>query len=58
MENAVEALKIAFAVMMFVLALSLSVFTFSRANSAVTAIINMRDRETQYNYVKPIERKH
>lgn len=56
MENVVEALKIAFAVMMFVMALSLSVFSFSKANSAVTAIINMRDRETEYTYVNPIEK--
>lgn len=53
MENAVEALKIAFAVMMFVLALSLSISSFSQANSAIDAIINMRDREIEYTYVEP-----
>lgn len=53
MENAVEALKMAFSVMMFVLALTLSVSSFSKANSAVTAITNMRDRETHYTYVEP-----
>lgn len=53
MENAVEALKIAFAVMMFVMALTLSISSFSNANSAVTSIVNMRDRETDYTYVKP-----
>lgn len=53
MENAVEALKIAFAVMMFTMALSLGISSFSSANSAVNAIINMEDRETEYTYVEP-----
>lgn len=53
MENAVDALKIAFAVMMFMMALTLSIFSFSQATSAVTSIINMRDRETEYTYVEP-----
>ena len=53
MENAVEALKIAFAVMMFVVALTLSISSFSQARSAASSIINMSDRETEYTYVKP-----
>ena len=53
MENAVDALKIAFGVMMFVLALTLSISSFSKANSAVTAITRMNDRETEYTYVEP-----
>ena len=56
MENAVEALKIAFAVMMFVMALTLSISSFSQASSAVTSIINMTDRETEYTYVEPTEK--
>ncbi|MBQ2835542.1 MAG: hypothetical protein IJE68_01740 [Clostridia bacterium] len=55
MENAVEALKIAFAVMMFVLALTLSISSFSQASSAIQSIANMRDRETEYTYVNPSE---
>lgn len=55
MENAVEALKIAFAVMMFVLALTLSISSFSSANSAVTSLISMNDRENEYTYVQPTE---
>lgn len=55
MENAVEALKIAFGVMIFVLALSMSISCFSQANSAVQAIVQMRDRETEYTYVKQTE---
>ena len=55
MENAVEALKIAFAVIMFVVALSLSISSFSQSSSAIDAVINMRDRETEYTYVEPTE---
>ena len=53
MENATEALKIAFGVMMFVLALTLSISTFSQAIQAVDSITTLRDRETQYTYVEP-----
>lgn len=53
MENAVEALKNAFAVMMFVMALTLSISSFSTANSAVTSLIKMNDRENEYTYVEP-----
>lgn len=56
MENAVEALKIAFAVMMFVMALTLSISSFSQATSAVTSIVNMNDREIEYTYVQPSEK--
>lgn len=55
MENAVDALKIAFAVMMFVMALGLSISSFSNATSAVTSIVSMRDRENEYTYVNPSE---
>ena len=55
MENAVEALKFAFAVMIFALALSISISSFSQANQTVTAIIQMKDRETEYTYVEPSE---
>lgn len=53
MENAVEALKIAFAMMMFVLALTLCISSFSSANTAATSIIKMTDREAEYTYVEP-----
>ena len=52
MENAAEALKIAFAVLMFVLALTLSISSFSQATRAVGVITTLR--EAQYTYVKPI----
>ena len=53
MENAVEALKIAGAVLMFVLALTLSISSLSQANQSVSSITNMYDKEAQYEYVKP-----
>lgn len=53
MENASDALKIAFAVLMFVAALSLSISSFSQATTAINSIITMRDRETDYMYVTP-----
>lgn len=53
MENAVEALKIAFGVMLFVIALTLSISSFSQANLSVRAITTLRDRETRYTYVAP-----
>ena len=55
MENAVEALKLAFAVMMFVMALTLSISSFSHANEAVTTLISMNDRENEYTYVEPTQ---
>lgn len=55
MENAVEALKIAFAVIMFVIALTLSISSFSQANMSVQTITTLRDRESNYTYVVPTE---
>ena len=52
MENAVDALKIAFAVIMFGAALALSISSFSNASSAVDSIVSMRDRENEYTYVQ------
>lgn len=53
MENAVEALKIAFAVLVFVSALSLSISSFSNASSTIDSIIQMRDKVSSYTYVEP-----
>lgn len=55
MENAVEALKIAFAVLMFVMALTLSISSFSKVRETATSIIKNEDRETEYTYVEPSE---
>lgn len=48
MENASEALKMAGAVLLFVLALSVIIFFFGQARQASDTILNYRDRETTY----------
>ena len=45
MENAVDALKIAAAVLIFVLALSVSITAFSEARIASTTLLDYNDRE-------------
>lgn len=52
MENVTEALKIAFGVMMFVLALTLSISSFSQARETIDNVIMIKDREQEYTYVK------
>ena len=74
MENAAEALKMAFGYILFVLALSISISSFSNATKAVNAIIQLKDKSRkikrffQHNHLKliqfqfnqffQIERKH
>mgnify|MGYP004495570967 CR=1 FL=1 len=55
MENAVDALKIAAGVLMFVLALTISISCFSQANESITTIVNMKDKDTNilYDNIKP-----
>lgn len=48
MENAAEALKMAGAVMLFVLALSVIILAFGQAREASDTILDYRDRETSY----------
>lgn len=55
MENITEALKMAFAIMMFILALALSISFFSQARETVDAITTMRDREVEYSYIETTE---
>lgn len=52
MENAAEALKMAFGYMMFVLALTISISSFSQARETIDAIITIKDRDTEYTYVE------
>lgn len=52
MENLTEALKIAFGIVMFVLALSLSISSFSQAREAIDNVIMIKDREQEYTYVE------
>lgn len=53
MENAAEALQIAFGVLLFVVALTLSISCFSQATTAVDSIISLRDTHTEYKTVNP-----
>lgn len=48
MENAVEAVKMAFGVMIFVLALSISISGFSQARLLVDTIIDSKSEEESY----------
>lgn len=55
MENAMDALKIAAGVLMFVLALTISISCFSQANESVTTIVKMTDKDYKiaYDNIKP-----
>lgn len=46
MENAVDALKMAAAVLIFVLAISIAILSFGQAREAADTILDYRDRET------------
>lgn len=46
MENAADALKMAAAVLIFVLAISVAILSFSQVREAADAILDYRDRET------------
>ena len=48
MENAAEALKMAGAVLLFVLALSVAIVSFGQARETADTILDYRDRETFY----------
>lgn len=53
MENATDALYMGFAMLVFVVALSLSIFSFSEVTSASQRIMDARDKTTLYNYYTP-----
>ena len=52
MENAVEALKMAFAVMLLTLALSLSIAFFSKARSTSEIVLQSSDKMAYYDYTR------
>ncbi len=52
MENAADALKIAASVLIFVLALSISINAFSQARVASQTVLEYSDREYDYTYVE------
>lgn len=57
MENAAEALKMAFGYLMFVLALTISISSFSQARETIDAIVTIKDKETEYTYVESQDKK-
>lgn len=48
MENATEALKMAAAVLMFIMALSVAIVSFGQVRRTSDEILDMKDRETEY----------
>lgn len=58
MENAADALKMAFGVLIFVVAISLSVSTFSNARQTIDSIISYRDKTQDYVYVEKANEKN
>ena len=52
MENVTDALYMGFAALAFVLALSISISAFSRVTEVSQFMIDTRDRESGYTYVK------
>jgi hypothetical protein len=53
MENAVDSLKIAFGVLIFTVALSISISTFSNARRAIDGITTIKDKTQEYVYLEP-----
>ena len=52
MENAAEALKMAAAVLIFVVALSIAINSFGQARQTAQLILDYTDREYDYTYVE------
>lgn len=50
MENAVEAIKMAFAVMVFVMALSVSMISFNKAKATSDVVLYAKDETNYYDY--------
>ena len=54
MENAVEALKMAVAVLIFVIALGISISSFSQARQTAQTILTYTDREYDMQYISNV----
>ena len=50
MENAADALKMAGAVLLFVLAISIAIFYFGQVRQTADTILSQKDKETKYVY--------
>lgn len=55
MENATDALKMAFAVLVFTMALSISIYMFSQLNEVSKSIIASTDSTAYYQYIRTDE---
>lgn len=55
MENAADALQMAAFVLIFVLALSISINAFGEARQSAQIILGYQDREYDYTYIEPDE---
>ena len=52
MENAADALKMAAAVLIFVMAISITINSFTETRVVATTILNNKDKEYDYSYVE------
>ena len=57
MENAADALKLAFAVFVFVVALSITMHSFTNAKDAADSILWYSDKTNYYEWVESVEQK-
>ena len=57
MENAVDALKIAFGILVFVIALTLAFMVFSQATQTSTKMLFASDKTNYYTYSKELSEK-
>lgn len=55
MENAADALKIAFAVLIFVIAITMTFMSISQAKATADAVISMTDKTNYYDYYEGTE---
>lgn len=55
MENAVDALKIGFAVLVFVIALSLTMYMFTNARESADVVLHSSDLTAYMEYIEPQE---
>ena len=55
MENAIDALKIAFAIMVFVMALSITIMMFSQLNEVSKIVLARSDKTTYYEYTESLD---
>ena len=55
MENAIEALKMAFAFLVFVMALTVSIIAFGNVKKTADVVLYAKDETNYYEYIKDSE---